>query len=73
MSYQCELCGKGIIRQKSGIHKHSGLWYRRAPKTIRLWKPNLKNVKIMVEGQIKKMRICTQCLKSSKVVEKSAN
>lgn len=72
MSYQCEICRKGIVYGKSGIHKHSGQWKKRAPKTARQWKPNLKTVKVMIEGKIKKVRLCTQCLKSSKVMEKAS-
>ena len=69
MSKECEICGKSTTYGKSGIHKHSGQWRRRAPKTARQWKPNLKRVRIMIDGQVKKARICTQCLKSSNVKE----
>jgi large subunit ribosomal protein L28 len=32
-----------------------------------MWKPNIKNVKIMVNGAAKKMPVCTSCLRSGKV------
>lgn len=70
MSRICEVCGKGVIHGKSGIHKHSGQWRKRAPKTARQWKPNLKTVKIMTSGSVKKVKICAQCLKSSKIIDK---
>lgn len=70
MSRSCEICGKSVVYGKSGIHKHSGLWHHRAPKTARQWKPNLKTVRVMVDGQVKKIKICAQCLKSSKIMGK---
>ena len=72
MSRQCEICGKGVVYSKAGIHKHSGLWRRRAQKTSRQWKPNLKSVKVVMDGQVKKVKICAKCLKSSKIIEKNA-
>ena len=72
MSRVCEICGKGVVYGKSGIHKHSGLWRRRAPKTARQWRPNLKKVKVMIDGRVKKIKICAQCLKSSKIVDKES-
>ena len=71
MSRKCEICNKSTIYGKSGIHKHSGLWRRRAPKTARQWKPNLKRVKMLIKGKVKKAKICVKCLKSSKVVQKN--
>ncbi len=68
MSRMCAICGKGVIYGKSGIHKHSGQWRYRAPKTTRQWKPNLRQVKIMLEGRVQKVKVCAQCLKSTNVM-----
>ena len=70
MSRMCEICGKGVVFSKSGIHKHSGQWRHRAQKTARQWKPNLRSVRLMVGGQVKKVKVCAQCLKSSHVLGK---
>lgn len=67
MAKVCELCGKGKIVGQDGIHKHSGQWRQRAPKSVRLWQPNLRVVRIMVGGNMRKMRLCASCLKSNKV------
>ena len=71
MSRTCDLCGKGRMVNNSGIHPHSGKWRKKAPKVSRIWNPNLRSVKLEVaEGQTQKMRICTSCLKKTRVVEK---
>lgn len=36
-------------------------------KTKRRWKPNLQRAKIMHEGSVRSMRVCTSCLKAGKV------
>lgn len=59
MANLCEVCGKG---EKSGFNvSHSHL------KTKRTWKPNIQRVKASVEGTVKKVNVCTRCLRSGKV------
>ena len=59
MAILCEVCGKG---EKSGFNvSHSHL------KTKRTWKPNIQRVKASVEGTVKKVNVCTRCLRSGKV------
>ena len=38
---------------------------RRATRT---WKPNLRTVRVEVNGEKKKMHVCAKCLRSSKAV-----
>lgn len=71
MSRTCDLCEKGKMINNSGIHAHSGKWHKKAPKSSRTWNINLRTVRLEVkEGQTKKMRICTSCLKKTRVEEK---
>jgi large subunit ribosomal protein L28 len=35
----------------------------------RRFNPNLQSVRALHEGQVKKMVVCTQCIKSGKVVK----
>ena len=59
MANLCEICCKG---QTSGFNvSHSNL------KTKRTWKPNIQRVKAMVSGEIKKVNVCTRCLRSGKI------
>ena len=36
--------------------------------TRRRWNPNLKKLRVLFKGSVKTMKVCTRCLKSSKVV-----
>lgn len=38
-------------------------------RTSRTWKPNLRTVKTIVDGQPKKIKVCAKCLRSGKVVK----
>ncbi len=59
MANLCAVCGKG---EKSGCNvSHSHL------KTKRTWKPNIQRVKASVDGAVKKINVCTRCLRSGKV------
>lgn len=59
MSRICELCGK---RPRTGYHvSHS------QKRVKRRFLPNLRKVKVLVGGKMKRMTICTKCLKSKKV------
>jgi ribosomal protein L28 len=70
MSRVCDSCGKGGMVNKDGIHRHSGKWHRKGPKTSHSWGVNLRSVRIDTGSGLEKMRLCTSCLKKTKVVEK---
>ena len=36
-------------------------------RNSRTWKPNLRSVKSIVNGQPKRIKVCVQCLRSGKV------
>lgn len=59
-------------------HKHhpgvaGGRWLKRAPKTQKIFKPNLHWTKIVVDGNFKKVRLCTKCLRIEKEKMKVQN
>ncbi|MDO5014673.1 MAG: 50S ribosomal protein L28 [Clostridia bacterium] len=56
---KCEICGKGVTFGIAVSHSH-----RRSNRT---WKPNVKKVKIMVDGKPQRKNVCTSCLRSGKV------
>ena len=62
----CDICQKGSIVQKSGAHRYGGGWAMRAPKTRRVWQPNLHQKRIKVNGNFKTMLLCTKCLRRAK-------
>jgi len=65
VSQVCDLCGKGIISGRKVARTGTRGWVKRRSK--RTFKPNLRQVKVMVNGKMKRMRICAKCLKSKKV------
>ncbi len=58
----CEICGKGKMVGRNIRHKHSGLWEKRASKTLRIFKPNLHHGKILLNGVVKSVKACASCL-----------
>ena len=60
---KCEICEKGQIKGHI-ISINRSQVSRRAN---RKWKPNVKKVKIIDNGTVKSIYICTRCLRSNKV------
>lgn len=56
---KCAICEKAAHFGNSVSHSH-----RRSNK---MWKANIKSVKVKTEGGAKKINICTSCLRSGKV------
>ena len=65
MSAVCELCGKATMFGRSVSRTGTMGWVKR--RTKRMFRPNLRRVRVMVDGETKRMRICAKCLKSRKV------
>jgi large subunit ribosomal protein L28 len=61
MAKRCELCGKGPVVGRNVSHAHN--------VTPRRFEPNLQRVRAMVNGGIRRLRVCTRCLRSGKVVK----
>ncbi len=54
---------------RSHTHKRGvagGRWKKRAPKTQRLFRPNVQKVMIVEEGDQKRVSLCMKCLKRIK-------
>ncbi len=70
----CEFCGKrtrvGNNVTRRGLAKAKGGVGRRVTgRTKRKFEPNLQKVRALIDGQAKRVRICTRCLKSGKIVK----
>jgi len=61
MAKICEICGKKPIVGNNVSHSHH--------KTRRRWLPNLQRVRAMMDGTKKRIKVCTNCLKSGKVLK----
>lgn len=58
---KCEICNK----QTSFGNKLSITRSHISKRATRTWKPNLRTVKAIIDGQPKKIKVCTQCLRSN--------
>lgn len=72
MANECEICGKkttfGIKYARRGAAKaKGGSGAKISGKTGRTFKPNLQNVRADVNGNVKRIRVCTSCLSAGKV------
>lgn len=56
---KCAICEKAVHFGNQVSHSH-----RRSNK---MWKANVKSVRVKVDGGTKKMYVCTSCLRSGKV------
>jgi len=61
---RCDICGKGRQVGNKVSHSHT--------KTKRVWLPNLHRVRAVVEGEHRRLTVCTRCLRSGKVVKRAA-
>ncbi|MGE4296609.1 MAG: 50S ribosomal protein L28 [Desulfovibrionaceae bacterium] len=65
MGKECEICGKAP--QVGNNVSHSNI------KTKRRFLPNLQQVRALLpSGQVKKITVCTRCLRSGAVVKPQA-
>ena len=61
MAKRCELCGKGPVVGRQHSHANN--------VSARRFEPNLQSVKAVINGGNKRIRVCTRCLRSNKVVK----
>jgi large subunit ribosomal protein L28 len=61
MAQRCDICGKGPQFGSRVSHAHN--------VTARRFNPNLQRVRAVLDGVQKKVRACTRCLRSGKVVK----
>ena len=61
MSRMCEICGKKPMVGNNVSHAHN--------VTKRRFNPNLQRVRTISNGSVKKMVVCTNCIKSGSVVK----
>ncbi len=56
---KCEICGKTTSFGNKISHSH-----RVSRKT---WRPNIQKVRAVVDGETRKIKVCTSCLQAGKV------
>lgn len=61
MAMRCDICGKGPAVGRRVSHAHN--------VRPRRFEPNLQNVRAVIGGGNKRIRACTRCIRSGKVVK----
>ena len=54
----CAICGKGVVYGHNVSHSNR--------KTNRTWKPNIRKVKMTINGNTKTISLCSRCLRTMK-------
>lgn len=72
MSRVCDVCGKstikgsvivrhGLAKKKGGIGMHTTAINKRD------FRPNLQSIRVSINGGVKRMKVCTACIKHGKI------
>ncbi|MBE7706753.1 MAG: 50S ribosomal protein L28 [Cyanobacteria bacterium SIG30] len=61
MSVVCDICGKKSIKAAKITFSHKQNTHRQLP--------NIQSVRAVVNGQVKKLNVCTSCIKAGKVTK----
>lgn len=59
MSHVCEVCRRGSQFGNKVSHAHN--------VTSRRWLPNIRKMKVVLNGVVRRAYVCTRCLRSGKV------
>lgn len=61
MAKRCEICGRTPVVGRQLSHAHN--------VSPRRFEPNLQTVRAMIGGGVRRIKVCTRCLRSGKVVK----
>jgi len=72
MSRVCDICGKkplsGRMIARRGLAKaKGGVGLKITGVTRRRFMPNLQRVKVILSGTVKRITVCTSCIKAGKI------
>ncbi len=61
MAKVCAVCGKKPMSGNNVSHANN--------RTLRRFNPNLQRVRAVVNGETKRIRVCTSCIQAGKVMK----
>jgi large subunit ribosomal protein L28 len=61
MAKICTVCGKGRQVGYSVSHAHN--------RTKKVWRPNIQKVRAFRDGGVKRINVCTRCIRSGVIVK----
>ena len=56
MARMCSICGKKPSTGNKVSHANN--------KTKRVWRPNLQKVRARIDGMVRRVSVCTRCIRS---------
>jgi large subunit ribosomal protein L28 len=59
MARVCTVCGKGPTTGNHVSHANN--------RVKRRWYPNLQTVRTAVNGEVRRVRVCAQCIRSNRI------
>ena len=59
MARRCDLCGKGPRVGRNVSHAHN--------VTHRRFQANIQSVRAVVNGAVKRIKVCTRCIRSNRI------
>jgi large subunit ribosomal protein L28 len=63
MAKKCDVCGKTPVFGNRISHAHN--------VSSRRWLPNLQNVRVKVGNTVRRINVCTRCIRSGKIKKAS--
>ena len=74
MSRVCDICGKhkvqgGKITRRGLAKKAGGIGMHVVKNVKRTFYPNLQTVKVIENGTVKTLKVCTACIRSNRIVK----
>jgi large subunit ribosomal protein L28 len=60
---KCEVCGKSVQFGNNVSHSNK--------KSLKIWKPNIKRLRVLENGRVLRKYVCTRCIRSGNVTKAS--
>ncbi|MER3417169.1 MAG: 50S ribosomal protein L28 [Gemmataceae bacterium] len=72
MGMHCAICGKTPVFGNKIVRRGKAKYLGGVGRKVtgisrRKFKPNLQRVQVVIDGAVRRVRVCTQCLRSGKV------
>ena len=61
MAKRCDICGRGPAVGRNVSHAHN--------VTRRRFEANIQRVKVVIDGGVRRIRVCTRCIRSNRIVK----